>query len=1171
MTGTPFDLAGPLPSGRVAIEASAGTGKTYTITGLIVRYLANGDVGVDELLVVTFTRAAVNELRDRTRSLLRRAVAVVGGEPVPASDPWLSTLLEGGEVAVAGRLRRLHDALARFDEATVTTIHGFCQLALIHGGVRAGVDPGAELVEDGTDLVTEVCRDVLVRRLADSPYRLSTTARGINATSFADAARPPRKVETDLRAAVATVLAHPLARLDPADSAIDPAGAWHDAVVEATNQVRARRRARRQIGYDDLVTELINALEASGGDQLATQLARRFPLVLVDEFQDTDPAQWHIFSAVFGRGRLVTVGDPKQAIYRFRGADLHAYLDAVRGAVPAGLLTNYRSDRDLLAALGVLMNGAVLGHPDVGFVAVGAPAGAPARSLPGAPMQFHLVPDDDSLLSDRGRLSAATASGVVLGDLACRVRELLDAGTAPEHIAVLVTSQAQATAVASMLRRWGIPSARARTGSVLHTDAATQWRVLLAALASPSRARVVRAAGLGWFFDLDPTTLTDDDGDQLAGLQRQLAVGADVMRTEGVGAVYERLRAETDVLDVVLGGRDGDRRLADLDQIAELLVVATTGRGTDPHRVRNILDDLVADAEDQRETTMRRVETDASAVQVTTIHAAKGLEYPVVMVPFAYSMKVSAVRPYTYAVADAGTGRHQRAVDVASWVAWTAASADAPLSSGVPSSQAQRKALATAEVFGDQQRLLYVALTRAKHQLHVWWADVASAEKSPLGRLVLDRDGDGPVLNNPSNPPKASIAAVRAQLDRLSTACAGAISVDDARLAPTVRLGAVTQHAGIPALRTAALGGRGPLRDPTWRSWSFSAIASAITEVANARGPVGTLGGDDAPAGGGADEPIEPADVELPDEPAASSADTAPVPPSAGDGPVMPPVVMALADVVAGTTFGTMVHKLLDHVDFTSPDLAASLGNLAAAGARGAGLSLDADVLATGLVAAVNTPLGPLFGGRALRDLAPSDRLSELDFDLPVSPGDGPPLDASGIAAALLDTLPADDALRPYAAALRTELAHTSMSGWLTGSIDGVFRVPIAPDHDADRATTDHRYVVVDYKTNRLHVPGDADPLAAYRPDRLVARMAEHHYPLQAVLYSVALHRYLRWRLGDRYRADRHLGGIAYLFVRGMVGSATPMVDGVPHGVFSYRLPIPAVVAIDELFERGNQ
>ena len=271
-----------------------------------------------------------------------------------------------------------------------------------------------------------------------------------------------------------------------------------------------------------------------------------------------------------------------------------------------------------------------------------------------------------------------------------------------------------------------------------------------------------------------------------------------------------------------------------------------------------------------------------------------------------------------------------------------------------------------------------------------------------------------------------------------------------------------------------------------------------------------------------------------------------------------------LADVAAGTTFGTFVHSVLERLDFTSPSLTADLRETVLAHASHDGLKIDVEAVVRGLVEAIRTPLGPLFSGRSLADISPRDRLAELTFDMPIaaalaSPAGRAP--ARAIAEILLRTLSPDDPIRSFATELAGQTTDLEIAGWMNGSIDGVLRIPHA-DH--------HRYVVIDYKTNRLHVPGAGDPLAAYHPQLLVAAMAHHRYPLQALLYSVAVHRYLRWRLGDAYDPDLHLGGVAYLFVRGMAGPRTPTVNGVAHGVFSWRPPTATIVALDQLFATGG-
>ena len=423
-----FDLAGPLPTGRTVIEASAGTGKTYSISGLVVRYIAEEAVSIDQLLVVTFTRAAASELRDRIRSSLRRAADHLGGAPLPPDEVWMSALTRPdgrGDDRRAERLARLRRAVNRFDEATISTIHGFGQQALAQFGVRCGVEPGATLVERDRELVLEVCRDHLIGRLVDDAFAMSPIANGDPLS--------PDAVERHLAAAVTAVVTNAGAASEPPPGFAGLAGEWAAFVGAATAEVERRRRARHEMSYDQLIGDLHRALtDVSGGSALAAQLAERFPLVLVDEFQDTDRLQWEVFDRAFGAGRLIIVGDPKQAIYRFRGADLPAYLEAVRGSAAVSLATNFRSDRRLLRAVGTLFEGAALGHPEVRFTTVEpAPDAVESALDDGAAAALHIrvIPNDGSLPEGRkGTLKTPPARRLILADVASRVHHLLSEG-----------------------------------------------------------------------------------------------------------------------------------------------------------------------------------------------------------------------------------------------------------------------------------------------------------------------------------------------------------------------------------------------------------------------------------------------------------------------------------------------------------------------------------------------------------------------------------------------------------------------------------------------------------------------------------------------------------------------------------------------------------------------
>ena len=1197
----PFDLAGAIPTTRTVLEASAGTGKTYSLTGLIARYIAEESVPVDQILVVTFTRAAANELRQRTRDVLIAAAKALLDRKETDKYPWMRVLLEADNLFVADQRRqRLVDAITRFDDLSITTIHGFCQQALGQLGLRSGSDPDVVLIENTGDIVAEVCRDVLVAELADDPTRLSPPVPS------SQRLRTPKQVEKDLIEAVQAVLTNPGSRHIPEHSDDETAARWAD-IVERTHQaVHRRQRSRGQIGYDDLVSGLQRALIDPGrGAVVAAQLAQRFSVVLVDEFQDTDRLQWDVFDTAFGSRALITVGDPKQAIYRFRGADVHAYLDAVAAAPVLSLTTNHRSDQQLLAGLAHLFDGATLGDPRIEFVPVAAVEGAPVNALghidasirPAAPIQLRVAPQVASLRTAKYKtLSMPLIRPLVLADLANRTIDLLDNGfirdrsggrpVEPGDIAVLVPSHAEAHHVADALHRAGIPAVRTRTGSVLQSSAVMQWRLLLTAMARPHDPPSVRTAALGWFLATDIADLAGDNADAVLGeLQQRAAEMADQLRRSGLAAFYDAQKSGRGLLEAVLAQSDGDRHLTDLDHLAEVLTQALHGTTSDASRTLRVLEELVANDDERSESTMRRIDSDALAVQITTIHAAKGLEYPIVLVPFSFKPRPPTRTPYSF------TDEHgRRVLDVASSVAW-----DAGLGTDGDETTRQnrdlRKHLAGVENDGDSLRLLYVALTRAQHHLELWWASTTGAKTSALGRMLLDRDGSGPVDNTESllkakkKPPGFAVVkpgfamlgeeAVREQIELLVDASAGAIEITE--------LAAQIEHPSwfapskpqITELTTASVGGhasvggRASVADHAWKRWSFTRLSASADELEPFAEPGGNDdgGASDAPVVGGADEPEASADGHL-DRitdgiTAGITAGMTATASRPGDGWLASSAaVVHLADVAAGTAFGTFVHSVLEQLDFTADDLAGEIRTLAVEHARAAGLALDIDRVVSGLVAAAQTPLGPLFGERSLADIPPADRLAELTFDIPIVGGAAfTRLRAGAIGDVLSGTLAPDDPLRSYADRLATELAGVDIAGWMHGSIDAVFRVPAAHGH---------RYIVVDYKTNRLHTPGDGDPLAAYQAHHLLTAMEHHRYPLQALLYSVALHRYLRWRLGAGYSPDEHLGGIAYLFVRGMVGPSTPTAAGVPNGVFSWTPPTTTILELDHLFATGS-
>jgi exodeoxyribonuclease V beta subunit len=434
-----------------------------------------------------------------------------------------------------------------------------------------------------------------------------------------------------------------------------------------------------------------------------------------------------------------------------------------------------------------------------------------------------------------------------------------------------------------------------------------------------------------------------------------------------------------------------------------------------------------------------------------------------------------------------------------------------------------------AEQLGEDLRLAYVALTRARHQAVVWWAPTFQSRESSLARLLFANDGSGDVPDRLDKPPGDDDAVAR--LEELAASVPGRISVE--RVAPP---GPAYWSPPLEAAGALDVSSFDRRLDWGWRRTSYSDI---------------TAGGHDARV---ASEPEEPVLADEPD-------DNAPLASAARAGDELRTVPSPLAEMPVGVQVGTFVHGVFEAADFAAPDLDAELAARVAAELSRRRVDVgDVGTTVAGLRAAIETPLGPLAGGRRLRDVARADRLDELAFELPLAGGDDPSgrFTLAALRQLLLSGTEEGDPLRAYAERLIDPSLRRDVRGYLTGSIDVVLRVP------GDDGTP--RFAIADYKTNWLAPPGEALSAGHHLPPALAEEMERRHYWLQALLYTVALHRYLRWRLPD-YDPERHLGGVLYLFVRGMVGSDTPVVDGVPCGVFGWRPAGALVEALSDVLD----
>ncbi|MDP9219862.1 MAG: UvrD-helicase domain-containing protein, partial [Actinomycetota bacterium] len=465
----PFDVCGPLPTGTTVLEASAGTGKTFTIAALATRYVAEGIAELSDLMLVTFSRAATQELRERVRERLVSAehgLADPGGARA-GSDELLRLLATGTDDAVALRRHRLSRALAGFDAATIATTHGFCQQMLAGLGMLGDREEDTTFVEQVDDLVKEVVDDLYVRKFAREP--------GDPEINYLCARKVARDAMADRQAELVPVDA-------PKGSA---AQLRYGMASKVREEVERRKRIRRLIDYDDLLTRLRDALtDPVRGAAACERLRSRYQVVLVDEFQDTDPVQWQVLDRAFsGVATLVLIGDPKQAIYAFRGADVYSYLDAVQQADRVCTLgTNRRSDEVLVEALDTLLGGAALGDEQIVVRPVRAHhRGSRLMVTPvsgtdplAAPVRLRIWPH----APDAERVpSVATIRPRILADLVADVTALLasdlrlDLGAgprpvAPADIAVLVRKNERGEAVRDGLVAAGVPAVMHGASSV---------------------------------------------------------------------------------------------------------------------------------------------------------------------------------------------------------------------------------------------------------------------------------------------------------------------------------------------------------------------------------------------------------------------------------------------------------------------------------------------------------------------------------------------------------------------------------------------------------------------------------------------------------------------------------------------------------------------------------
>ncbi|MBF0182035.1 MAG: exodeoxyribonuclease V subunit beta [Magnetococcales bacterium] len=1169
--------------GRQLIEASAGTGKTYTIAMLYVRLvLGHGETqpprDPPEILVVTFTKAATRELRDRIRLRLAEAAACFREEILP--DPLLMALRDAyPNDAWPGCARRLQLAAEWMDEAAVDTIHGWCNRMLREHAFDSGSLFSQQLVPTQEALLEETARDYWrvflapldagsaqnaltcwpdVATLLAGVRPLLSHAELVEATlepaeAFApDPHAPPmaqvkkqwQKWLLELRAwfeeqaatgalngtlfrndnwkkwldALATwagnsrralpelddtawnrltpegmavalkknrgqPLIHPaLAALAAMAAQRDAMAKRHPLVIGHAVRWIAQRFANEKerlalMEFDDVLGRLATVLGGPNGERLATVIRTQFPVALIDEFQDTDPVQYRIFSLVYlegAQGALILIGDPKQAIYSFRGADIQVYLMARRAC--AGRIhtlgTNYRATHAMVEAVNTLF-----GLTDDPFLHRAGeenpipflPATARGRQerllVAGeehnALTLWRLPPAPERPDGKPGSWTSDAASREMAGRCACEIARLLELGQSgqaafvsddgesrplrPADLAVLVHGRRHYLAMAEALMAHGVRSVYlSDKESVFRAPEAAELRHWLAACALPEDPRLLRTAlatgilGASW----EEIDALNRDEQALEAAMRRFHGYREAWRGRGVLPMLRGLLRDFRVAERLLNDTvaNGERILTNLLHLAELLQASHAAREGEQALIRHLDEQRLTDATDAEgeEARLIRLESDADLVRIVTVHKSKGLEYPLVFFPMAIRARRNPTYPLIWR--DEREERH---------VAFDAGD-------GVADRVAE-------EWLREETRKLYVALTRARFATWVGLAPPVAMEHSALGRLL---GSGGPAALEIAEAPEEGDTVYR----------------------PPERMQPVGQA-------------RRSMR-ATREPWSIGSYSSL-----NARS-----GTKEAP-----ETPVEGVFHEI-------DAVVEAEPSGQGQGPHAFP---------RGARAGTFLHELLGWMALRGfRNVAgdrAGLREMVERRCRMRGWEAWQETLTEWLERIVTTPwevsgAGPLF----LPALTAWQ--TEMEFWLPARRVRADHLDRA-IRACFLPGQP------------RPPLGGKMLNGMLKGFMDLVL------EHEG-------RHYVVDYKSNRL---GAND--AAYGPAALEAAMLHERYDLQCVLYQFALHRHLRERLPD-YRYATHMGGALYLFMRGF--------DAPGQGLFIARPDEALFEALDGMFRDGS-
>jgi exodeoxyribonuclease V beta subunit len=1146
---TPFDIVtASLEPGVTLIEASAGTGKTYSITGLILRLLLEERCPIREILAVTFTEAATQELRGRIRHRLQDALEHL--RRGASDDPIIQAFLTNGDLSLG--IRELDTALQSFDEAQIFTIHGFCQRMLNEYAFESGTRFDTALVTDPKPLFDEIARDFWRGRFYQARPLLPTLAMAWdksidNWVELLEQTRrhpdliviPPiapqpcdellRQIEAALAAAkkewtghqaeIEEILRHHKSlarnektfRADRVDELLPKlAEVFADfesanpesirALSEVTTEAIAagtkarsnapvhlffalssefcqsvdklfnqltheflafaelelpKRKARTNtVTYDDLITSLRDALRGKEGQTLARAIRRKYSTALIDEFQDTDPAQYEIFRTIFGfkDHRLFFIGDPKQAVYGFRGADVFTYFEASKIADRKfTLVTNWRSEEPLLEAINGLFTRTEepFIFPEIQYHPVHTPATplvdrlTQAGAAPAA-LSFKLVQSQE----DQGALNQEKLSDFIGESVSTDIAALHAAGALVGKrplrygdMAILVRSHRQAERLQSVLRKRRIRSIVQSDRNVFASEEARELQQFLQGVIDPRRDTLLKGALATTLLGFDATklfALDRDDQERQNWLDRFSS-----WRQQWIDgcftAMFRSLLVTQQVRARLVHLPAGERRLTNFLHLAELLHEAESTQSLAPDAVCSWLREQRESERVSEDRFQLRLESDDDAVQIATIHKCKGLEYPIVFCPFLWLPAESSARTELQ-FHDRSDPERRLTFDLR----------------GKKAGAEEHREWQSEEIRAEELRLLYVAVTRAMNRCYIYLPD-KNIDDSPLAQL-FPASVDGSLVNEVlafAKSSKGCVAASAAQPDFGRDAL------------PRVLGQAEAYPSGSDASAHSSL-----------KSRTFAGKISRIAMTASFTG-----------LNTSATEPGE-ANAE------ASSGIGVTTAPERDDSD------LSIFTFQRGRRTGDFFHDVLEQMDFQNLEGLSPLIDLKLR-TYGFPETLHEPALNQILRQLMEVQLNP---GMSLRDIPKRERLSEVEFSYPLTR-----LTPASLAAAFArSSIPAGEARTQMG-----KLRFDPIQGFMHGFIDLLCRF-------------EDRFYLIDWKSNWLgSQPSD------YDLEGMKRAMLEHNYYLQYHLYTLAADLLLEKRLPG-YDYQTHFGGVFYIFLRGI-------------------------------------